>query len=81
MAIWPMQKAKTRLGEVIEEAQHHGPQIITDHGMETAVVLSVSDYHALIAQRSNLKEYLPSGPKFDTFEIERDQDTGREIRL
>jgi prevent-host-death family protein len=38
MALWQVQEAKTRLSEVIEEAQSKGPQIITRHGAERAVV-------------------------------------------
>ena len=81
MAIWQVQEAKTRLSEVIEEAQNQGPQIITRHGTERAVVLSISDYRALVAHKPKFKDFLLGGPKFDDFEIEREQDTGREIAL
>ena len=81
MALWQVQEAKTRLSEVIEEAQDKGPQIITRHGAERAVVLSMDDYRALTAHQPDLKAYLLGGPKLDSFEIERDQDAGREIEL
>jgi antitoxin Phd len=81
MATWQVQEAKTRLSEVIEEAQNKGPQIITRHGIERAVVLSIAEYRTLVAHQPNLKDYLLGGPKFETFEIERDPDTGREIQL
>jgi prevent-host-death family protein len=81
MAPWQLQQAKTRLSEVIEEAHSRGPQIITRHGAERAVVLSIGDYRALIAHKPNLKEYLLGGPKVDSFEIEPDSDMGREIEL
>jgi antitoxin Phd len=81
MARWQVQEAKTRLSEVIEEAQNKGPQIITRHGAERAVVLSIGDYRKLTAHRPGLKEYLLGGPKVDDFEVERDPDTGREIGL
>jgi len=32
MALWQVQQAKTRLSEVIEDAQGKGPQVITRHG-------------------------------------------------
>ena len=79
MARWQVQEAKTRFSEVIEEAQSKGPQIITRHGAERAVVLSFDDFRSLTAHKPGLKEYLLGGPKFDDFEIERDRDTGREI--
>lgn len=81
MARWQVQEAKTKLSEVIEEAQNKGPQIITRHGTERAVLLSMADYRALVAHKPKFKEYLLGGPKFDDFEIEREQDTGREITL
>ncbi len=81
MSSWQIQEAKSRLSEMLDEAMRNGPQIITRHGTERAVVLSISDYRALTANRPNLKEYLLGGPKFDHFEIDRDQDLGREIDL
>jgi prevent-host-death family protein len=81
MARWQVQDAKTRLSEVIEEAHAKGPQIITRHGAERAVVLSIGDFRALTAHKPGLKEYLLGGPKVDSFEIEPDRDTGREIAL
>ena len=81
MAKWQVQKAKTHLSELIEEANRKGPQIITRHGSEHAVVLSITDYHALADRRENLKDYLLGGPKVDNFELKRSRDTGRKIRL
>jgi antitoxin Phd len=81
MASWQLQQAKTRLSEVIEEAHSKGPQIITRHGTERAVILSIGDYRALVAHRPNLIEYLLSGPKVEGFEIEPSHDMGREIDL
>jgi prevent-host-death family protein len=46
-AIWQVQDAKTRFSKVIELAQTEGPQTITKHGTERAVVLSIEAYRAL----------------------------------
>jgi prevent-host-death family protein len=81
VAQWQLQQAKTRLSEVIEEAQSCGPQIITRHGAERAVILSIDDYRSLVAHKPNLIEYLLGGPKVGGFEIEPDRDMGREIEL
>jgi len=81
MASWQVQQAKSRLSELIEEAQTDGPQIITRHGDERAVVLSMREYKRLTAQKPSFKEFLLGGPKVDEFEVERDGDTGREIEL
>lgn len=81
MATWQIQQAKARLTQLIERACSEGPQTITRHGRERAVVLSIDDYRALQAHRPDFKAYLLGGPKVDEFEIERDRDTGREIEL
>jgi len=54
MATWKMEEAKTSLNEVIEEADKNGPPIITTHGSEHAVVVSVVDDQALKASAPNL---------------------------
>jgi len=41
MATWQVQEAKTRFSEVIERARTEGPQTITRHGAERAVVLTL----------------------------------------
>jgi prevent-host-death family protein len=81
MGQWQLQQAKTRLSEVIEEAHARGPQIITRHGTERAVVLAIGDYRALVAHKPNFIEYLLSGPKVEDFEIEPSHDMGREVDL
>lgn len=78
---WQLQQAKTRFSEVIEKAQTCGPQIITRHGTERAVVLSIGDYRALVAHKPNLFQYLLGGPKVDDFEIELSRDPGRQVEL
>jgi antitoxin Phd len=81
VSTWQLQDAKTRLSEVIEEAHSKGPQIITRHGAERAVVLSIQDYRALKASQPDFLEYLLGGPKVDDFGITRDVDMGREVQL
>ena len=81
MAAWQIQQAKAHLSELIERAQREGPQIITRHGAERAVVLSVEDYRAMATQKHDFKAYLLGGPKVDDFTIERDRDTGRPVEL
>jgi antitoxin Phd len=81
MAVWQVQEAKTRLSEVIEEANTKGPQIITRHGAERAVVLSIAEYRALTAHKPDLRAYLLGGPKVDSFNVPRDRDTGRDVSL
>jgi len=81
MAIWQVQDAKTRFSEVIERAQKEGPQTITRHGAERAVILSIEDYRTLAAYKPDFKAHLLGGPKVDDFTIERAPDAGRSVVL
>jgi antitoxin Phd len=81
MSTWPVQDAKTHLSEVIERARTEGPQTLTRHGKERAVLLSIEDYRALAAQKPDFKAWLLGGPKVDDFLIERDRDPGRDVEL
>ena len=81
MRTWQVQDAKTRLSEVIERARSEGPQSITRHGKERAVVLSIEEYRSLVAQRPDFKTYLLGGPKVDDFSVDRDRNGGRDLEL
>jgi antitoxin Phd len=81
MTRWQVQEAKMRLSEVIDKAQTKGPQLITRHGIERAVVLSIDDFRSLTADKPDLRAYLLGGPKVDDFRVRRSRDTGREIAL
>jgi len=96
MATWQVQQAKSRLSELIEDAKTKGPQIITKHGSETAVVLSIAEYKALqepqaVPTKPGLAEFLLNSPPIFDTEEEYEEfladctsgrgDTGREIDL
>ncbi|HEY6433185.1 MAG TPA: type II toxin-antitoxin system Phd/YefM family antitoxin [Acetobacteraceae bacterium] len=81
MATWQVQDAKTRLSEVIERARTEGPQTITRHGAERAVVLSIEDYRVLSAHKPDFRAYLLGGPKVDDFTVKRDRDPGRAVEF
>lgn len=81
MAVWQVQDAKRQLSQVIERACTEGPQTITRHGTERAVVLSIEDYQSLVAHKPDFKSYLLGGPKVDDFPIERERDAGRAFEL
>jgi antitoxin Phd len=76
-AKWQIQEAKTRFSELIDRACTEGPQTITRHGTDRAVILSIADYRVLAASRPDFKAHLLGGPKVDEFSVERDLDEGR----
>lgn len=81
MATWQLQQAKTRLSELIEDANTKGPQIITRHGAERAVILSIREFNALSAHKPDLRAYLLDGPRVEAFDAPRDMDSGRELEF
>ena len=62
---WQLQEAKSRLSEVIVEAEKTGPQTITRRGVETAIVLSYKDYKKLLGNRGKLSQYFRDSPLVD----------------
>lgn len=56
---WPVQDAKARFSEFLEASLHDGPQIVTRHGVETAVLVPIASWQRLQATaRPTLKELL-----------------------
>ena len=72
MATWQLQNAKTHLSEVIEDARTKGPQIITRHGTERAVVISIEEYSKLIHSKPNFRDFLLNSPKLGDLDVSRD---------
>ena len=52
--IWQLQEAKNKFSEVVRRAKEEGPQTITVHGREAAVVLSIEEYDRIARDRSGL---------------------------
>ncbi len=59
---WQLQEAKNKFSEVVENAIEHGPQIITRHGVETAVVLSFREYRRMVLRQSHLSDFFRKSP-------------------
>ena len=61
---WQLQEAKAMFSKVVRSASE-GPQIITVHGKESAVVLSMDDYRKLTAHDENLVSFMEKSPWAD----------------
>ncbi|GAA4918347.1 prevent-host-death family protein [Stackebrandtia albiflava] len=61
---WQIQEAKARFSEVLRAADDEGPQYITRHGEESAVILSIREYRELKGIPS-FKELLREPPYVD----------------
>jgi antitoxin Phd len=81
---WALQDAKNRLSELVDRAVQDGPQTITRHGREVAVVVSVGQFRRLAAPASkgDLVDFIHRSPLGKVgLETTREVDEGREIDL
>lgn len=63
MKSWQLQDAKARLSEVIDTAKKKGPQIITQRGVKTAVIVPFEEWERQqSAAKPGLLDILMSGP-------------------
>jgi antitoxin Phd len=76
---WKVQDAKQRFSELIRTARAEGPQIVTRHGEEIAVVIDIADYRHLTGETAEFKDYLQSGPDFDDLDLARSAEHPRAI--
>lgn len=78
---WQMQTAKQKLSEVVDRAIDDGPQFITRHGKDVAVVVSIDEYRKLRGE-DDFKAFLLSGPPyFDDLPLERSKAPARPVDL
>jgi antitoxin Phd len=76
---WPVQDAKQRFSELIRRAQADGPQVVTRHGEEIAVVIDIAFYRRLKGETTEFKDYLRSGPAFDDLDLTRTAELPRSV--
>jgi prevent-host-death family protein len=86
---WQIQDAKQRFSEMIRAVTNEGPQVITRHGEDVAVVVDIDEYRRLTRRAVDLAGILLGGPKLDDgtadvfaeVEAERKADLGRVVDL
>jgi prevent-host-death family protein len=84
---WQIQDAKQRFSEMIRAVTSEGPQVITRHGEDVAVVVDIAEYRRLTRPAADLAGILLGGPKLDDsaadvfaeIEAERKADSGRVV--
>ena len=56
---WSVQDAKAHFDDLLETCLRDGPQVLTMHGTETAVLVPIEEWRRLLARaRPTLKELL-----------------------
>ncbi|WP_209440344.1 type II toxin-antitoxin system Phd/YefM family antitoxin [Streptomyces novaecaesareae] len=53
-----MQEAKQKFSEVLRLAEAEGPQVVTRHGDEVAVVIDIREYRRLRGQDVSFEDFL-----------------------
>lgn len=78
---WQLQEAKQHFSELIRAVQTRGPQIVTKHGEQVAVVLDIVDYRRMTGAEivEDFKSFLASAPDLSELEIERPAEPVRQV--
>jgi len=77
---WQLQEAKQRFSEVVRQAENAGPQVVTRHGEDVAVIVAADEYRRLTGG-GDFKAFLRAAPDLDELEIERSSDLARRVQL
>lgn len=77
---WQLQEAKQRFSELIRSVEADGPQFVTRHGEEVAVVISMAEYRHFRNAEKDFKTFLQSAPDVD-LEISRSARPARRVEI
>ena len=78
---WQVQQAKQQFSELIRRTLDEGPQIVTRHGEEVVVVVSVDEFRRSRMRQADLGDFLLSGPDFNLLDLERRRELPRAPNL
>ena len=79
---WQLQEAKNKFSELVEKALSDGPQVITKRGVETAIVLSYSEYRKIVAGQNKLSQFFRESPLVGVdLDLTRDTSPIRDVML
>jgi prevent-host-death family protein len=78
---WQLQEAKQRFSELVRHARAEGPQVVTKHGEEVAVVVSIEEYRRLTDELPSFKQFLLAAPDLDALGIDRPRERARVVEL
>ncbi len=77
---WQIQEAKQRFSELVRKAQDEGPQVVTRHGEDVAVLVSAKAYRELTGN-DDFKAFLMTAPLLHDLDLERPAESVRELDL
>jgi prevent-host-death family protein len=77
---WQLDEANQRFSELIRSVEAGGPQFLTRHGEEVAVVVSIAEYRHLRNAGGDFKAFLQSPPDVE-MEISRSVLPARRVEV
>ncbi len=79
---WQLQEAQNRFSSLVNQAREIGRQIVTKHGQDAVVVLSVEEYNKLTRPKKNTVQFFQESPLTqEDISFERSKEKPREIIL
>ena len=80
---WQIQEAKQRFSEVLRRVATDGPQAVTRHGEEIAVILDMAEYRQLTGQHDqrDLLDFIASAPPLEELDLGRNDSPARAVDL
>jgi antitoxin Phd len=80
--VWQLNDAKKKFSKLIEKTQCEVPQIVTKHGKECIVILSIEEYQKMIQSKTSLVKFFQEAPLAKSaLIIDRDKSTSRDAEL
>jgi antitoxin Phd len=59
---WQLQEAKNKFSSLVELALEDSPQIVTRHGKDAVVIISIKEYKKLTKPENNIVEFFQKSP-------------------
>ncbi len=79
---WQLQEAKNKFSNLVDKAQNKGPQVVTKHGKDAVVVLSIEEYKKLIKPKKTLVAFFQSSPLANAkLNLHRNKELPKDIEL
>lgn len=81
MHVWQLQEAKAKLSYVVKQCEIE-PQIISLHGKEKVIMISIEDYEEMVHHKENLVTFMQNSPLMGVeLDFSRDKSPDREVDL
>ncbi|HEX2581677.1 MAG TPA: type II toxin-antitoxin system Phd/YefM family antitoxin [Dongiaceae bacterium] len=79
---WTVAQAKAKFSEVVEQAEHKGPQTVTRHGRTAVVIVAAEEWERKTRRSGNLAEFLAGSPlRGSSLKAVRRKDKPRKVAL